>query len=147
MQGGDGNYGAQFLIGMTTNQVYHRTYMGGGFGSWNRIAYASECPHPSFNNPILQNYNTGGSYSWSSLISDSHSKPVCFTNWSDTTNLPGLYGSGIALPCLDGNCRAIIYIMDGALYARRTTGGWYRAWSNNNLSFSLSGSTLSITTS
>ena len=34
-----------------------------------------------------------------------------FTNWSDFTNFPKLYGSGIFLPGYDTRCNSIIYIV------------------------------------
>ena len=56
---------------------------------------------------ILQSNNIGGQLSFASLIA----KRVVtfFTNWSDTTNFPAKYGSGVLIPALDATNKMIYY--------------------------------------
>lgn len=56
---------------------------------------------------ILQSNNIGSSLSFEDLIKK---KVVTFfTNWSDTTNFPAKYGSGLFIPTLDGTDKIIYY--------------------------------------
>ena len=54
-----------------------------------------------------------------------------FTNWSDSTNFPSLYGSGIVIPALDSTNRYIYYSSGTEMYyafVKNTNAKWVLTW-------------------
>ena len=58
---------------------------------------------------FLFNHSIGyNSYTFDSLIS---AKCITFfTNWTDSTNFPSIYGSGVIIPAHDHQQKSILYI-------------------------------------
>ena len=65
---------------------------------------------------LLGDKQINDSYTFQNLIAES--VITFFTNWTDNTNFPQIYGSGVLIPCLDDNAKVILYgdIMAGDLY-------------------------------
>ena len=55
-------------------------------------------------------------------------RPIAFTNWSDATNFPALYGSGICINALDGSCKFILYFTQDNVYFRAKDASGWKAW-------------------
>ena len=68
----------------------------------------------------------GSSYTFSDMINDNsgHTRPIFFTNWSDSTNFPANYGAGVKFAGLDSRSTFILYMVGGALYFY--TGDWHK---------------------
>lgn len=58
----------------------------------------------------LNSYNLGGASKWDNIAKSTSLPLTFFTNWSNTTELPVLYGSGVIIPGLDGTVKFIIYV-------------------------------------
>lgn len=57
-----------------------------------------------------------GDYDFDDLTAETN--VTWFTNWTDSTNFPAIYGSGVLLPGKDSTQKAIIYILIGDGSAR-----------------------------
>ena len=79
----------------------------------------------------LTNRQINDDFTFSDLVHQS--KVTFFTNWTDNTNFPQIYGSGVLIPCLDPSEKLIFYteIMTGHAY---------------NMHVKLSGDSISVTT-
>lgn len=60
----------------------------------------------------MANHDIGADYTIDDLASENH--VTWFTNWSDSTNFPQIYGSGVLIPGKDTTQKAVIYICIGA---------------------------------
>lgn len=72
--------------------------------------------HSGIGDKLLGGKQINDSYTFQNLIAES--VITFFTNWTDNTNFPQIYGSGVLIPCLDNNAKVILYgdIMAGDLY-------------------------------
>ena len=62
-------------------------------------------------------HNIGfGDYDFDDLTAESSA--TWFTNWTDSTNFPAIYGSGVLLPGKDPTQKGIIYMVIGDGTAR-----------------------------
>ena len=76
-------------------------------------------------------HNIGDDYTFADLTAEQ--RVTWFTNWTDRTNFPVLYGSGVLIPSKDTNQKAILYIgigssSDGKTYINTYKNGALGTW-------------------
>ena len=65
---------------------------------------------------ILINHSIGRTMSVDELLA--RREVTFFTNWDDYAFFPGVYGSGILIPSLDGNIKFMVYLTAHSMYYR-----------------------------
>ena len=80
---------------------------------------------------FLFNHSIGyNSYTFDSLIS---AKCITFfTNWTDSTNFPSIYGSGVIIPAHDHKQKSILYIGAYGTYSGIYKKGVGMTWNQLN---------------
>ena len=63
--------------------------------------------HMGLTGENLINRQINDDFTFSDLVHQS--KVTFFTNWTDNTNFPQIYGSGVLIPCYDGGTKIIFY--------------------------------------
>lgn len=86
--------------------------------------------------PYLDNVSITDTFTLNDLLS--RNTVTFFTNWSDSTNFPFIYASGVMIPCKDGSLKTILYARafpddDTSRfvvgYAKKNNGIWSVTWS------------------
>lgn len=79
----------------------------------------------------LQNHSIGfNGYTTNDLLS---AKQVTFfTNWTDLTNFPKIYGSGVIIPSVDSRNNFILYITTNGTYSGIYKSGDGITWNKLN---------------
>ncbi len=81
-------------------------------------------------NAGLNVYNLG-STKWDNIEKNTYLPTTFFTNWTNETELPALYGSGVIIPGLDGTVKFILYVgSTGGAAAKRFTWLGYMKFSD-----------------
>ena len=69
----------------------------------------------------LENRQINSNFTFKDLVKQT--SVTFFTNWTDNTNFPKVYGSGVLIPCYDGGAKIIFYadVIDNDAYFMKVT--------------------------